>query len=111
VAEWVRASVESQSLPLRVTDPSVLRRVCALVGAAAPVNDGRDERGAASAARTPLDLPSRLRGPRSKKPVRSDAVVIDRLSTGLARPDDGVVEDCGDDGGLSGEVEAVPRSA
>ena len=33
VGAWVRESCEAQGVPVKVTDPDVLRRVCALLGA------------------------------------------------------------------------------
>lgn len=98
LAAWVEASCVAQGVPVKVTDPAVVRRVCALLnaGAAGP------------------QAPRRRRGPpprASEAPDRDHPGGVEAAGTLDAGGDDGVIEDGGDDGVLSGEVESGPLLA
>lgn len=95
LAAWVEASCVAQGVGVKVSDPAVVRAVCALLstGAAGP------------------KAPQRRRGPpsgASEAPEGSNPGRVEALSARDAWSDDGVVEDGGDDGGLAGEVEPGP---
>lgn len=100
VAAFVEASCAAQGVPAKVTDPVVVRRVGALLGA--PVDASRahprsgSTRGAASGSVAPHDVdPGRVQRPGPR-------------ATGS---DHDVVDQGGDDRVLSREVEPTPRSA
>ncbi len=95
LAAWVEASCTAQGVAVKVVDPGVVRRVCALLGARATGPQARQRgRGPAAGA--------------SEAPDRSDASTVEAASAGDTGGDDGVVEDGGDDGVLAREVEAGP---
>lgn len=99
LAAWVAASCEAQGLPVKVTDSAVLRGVSVLLGGSAL--GGRPAR---SGGRRPV------RGA-SEAPDGLNPVGVERLGSDDAWADDSVVEDGGDDGVLSGEVEPGPLCA
>jgi hypothetical protein len=99
VAAWVAASCAAQGVPVKVTDPTVVRRVGDLLGAS-----GRGRAQARQRGTAPTGAPS-------ESPGDAHAGRVQALASGGAGSDGGVVDDGGDDGVLSGEVEGVPRSA
>jgi hypothetical protein len=100
LAAWVEASCAAQGVPPRVTDPALLRRVVVLLGGEA---DGPRAQARSASARPVAD--------RSESPDRAHPVGVQGPGAGDAGPDDGVVEDRGDDGVLPAEVEAGPLGA
>lgn len=111
VAAWVTASCEAQGVPVKITDALVLRDVEALLGASGPASlAARAERGGRQArARTPRTAAARRS--RSESPDGLHARGLDSAGSWDARRYDSVIENGGDDRGLLGQVEAVPRSA
>lgn len=99
LAAWVAASCSAQGVPVKVTDPEVVRRVCVLLVA----TESGPRLG-----RQPVRGPARRR---SESPERSYSLGVQRPGSGSAGVDDGVVEDGGDDGVLPGEWEIGPLSA
>ena len=100
LSAWVQASCARQGVPAKVTDIVVVGRVAMLLGS--PV--GPEALGAVAPKRTGR------RGP-SETPDDLHSVRVQRAGAGLGRSDDDVVDDGGDDGGLTGEIEAGPLSA
>ena len=100
LASWVRSSCESQGLPVKVSDPTVMRRVGALLGAA----------GAGPRAQ-PRSGSTRTGPQRSMAPHDADPGRVQLPGTGLAGTDHSVVDDRGHDGVLPPEVEGVPRAS
>ena len=99
VAAWVQASCARQGVPIKVTDPGVVARVAVLLGSAG---------GAGARKRSARTYPP---GGPSQSPDGHDPGRIQ--GSGAADPcgDDGVVQDCGDGGGLLVQVEGGPLSA
>lgn len=103
LASWVAASCAAQGVPVKVTDPTVLRRVGVLLGSAAVEGRGRKRSGT---------RPSTGAVPASSvSPLHADPVRVDSTDAGLPGADHEVVDQGGDDRVLPPEVEAVPRSA
>ena len=100
LAAWVAASCAAQGVPVKVTDPGVVRRVGALLGAMPDGVRGRKRSGT----RAPG-------GARSVTPHDADAGGVHGLDTGGTGADHGVVDHRGDDGVLTGEVQARPGAA
>ncbi len=98
LAAWVAASCEAQGVPVKVEDPEVIRRVCVLLRAS---ESGTDSCGSTGGSRPVA----------SEAPDRLDSIGVQGSGVGRAGCDDGVVEDCADDGVLSGEVERGPLVA
>lgn len=99
LAAWVAASCESQGVPVKVTDPEVVRQVWVLLGAG--------ESG-------PRLVRQHGRGPARRvleAPERPYPVGVEGAGGGTPGADDGVVQDGGDDGVLTGEAEVGPLSA
>jgi hypothetical protein len=111
VENWVRASCAAQGVPVKVADPIVVGRVGALLGVDPGVRVAADGRRAASGASAPRAAATVDRSGGLQLPDRSYPRRVQGAGTGLAGADDGVVEQGGDDGDLSVEVERVPRSA
>ncbi len=100
VASWVAASCAAQGVPVKVTEPGVVRRVGALLGAAPDGARGRKRSGTRA--------PS---GARSVAPHDGHAGGVEDLDPWGAGSDDGVVDHSLDDGVLPGEVEGAPGAA
>lgn len=99
LAIWVAASCEEQGLPVKVTDPQVVRQVWVLLGAS--------ESG-------PRLVRQHGRGPArgvSEAPEGSYPLRVQGARSGAPGFDDRMVQDGGDDGVLPGEVESGPLSA
>jgi len=88
--EWVERSCAAQGVAPKVTDANAIAKVRVLL-------TGRDGPGGPCA--------------RSQTPAGKDALGIETASAGRSGADNGVVEDCGDDSVLPGEVQAGPRGA
>lgn len=93
---WTATSCAEQGLPVAITDPVVVDRVAVLLTGRARRN-GR--------ARPPAG------DDRSQAPHGLDPVDVEAATVCGCGVDGGVVEDGGDDRGLAGEVEVLPRSA
>ncbi len=100
VAAWVVASCAAQGLPVKVSDPGVVRRVGALLGAP----------GAGSRAH-PRSGSTRPDAGRSVAPHDADPGRGNGLGTWRPGADDDVVDHGPDDGVLSVEVQAAPGAA
>jgi len=98
LAAWVAASCAAQGLPVKVTDAWVVERVRLLLGGE-PDGAGRSANDAGPA------------GCRLEAPYRRDSVRVKTSGSGIASPNDSVVEDGTDDGGLAIEGDARPLSA
>lgn len=100
VAAWLSASCASAGVAVKVTDPSALRQIGVLLGAAA----GEAPRQAKRAARP------RVRS--LQPPDRLDATGVESSEAGDGgRLDDDVVDQCAHDGGLTGQVQSGPAVA
>ena len=101
LAAWVEASCASQGVPVKVTDPMVVRRVGTLLGASGAGVRGRKRSGT----RTPApEVPS-------VSPGDLHAGGVEEVDTGGAGSDGGLVDQGGDDGVLPGQVEVRPGAA
>lgn len=100
VAAWVAASCAEQGVPVKVTDPTVVRRVGALLGAAPD--------GARARKRSGTRAPS---GARSVAPHDAYPLGVEFPGAGAAGADVGVVDEGFDDGVLSVEIQARPGAA
>lgn len=98
VAGWVARSCAAQGGPVLVRDPLVVAQVAALLGAHAAPGRARRARRAGVASG-------------SEPPDGVDAVEVHGAGAGPGWGDDGVVEDRGDDGGLTGQGQRRPRGA
>lgn len=99
VAAWVAASCEAQGVPVKVTDPDSLRRVCALLGAS--------ESGPRPGCQTGR-APTRQG---SESPERPNPLRVEGPGAGDAGFDDGMVEHGPDDGSLAVQAQVGPLSA
>lgn len=99
LAVWVAISCAAQGVPVKVTDPGVVRQVCVLLGA----TESGPRLG-----RQPVRGPARRR---SEAPERPYPLRVEGPGSGGAGVDDGVIEDGRNDGVLPGEGEAGPLSA
>lgn len=99
VTAWVEQSCAAQGLPVKVCDPFTVEQVRALLTGRAGRPATARQRGRSAPAE------------RSQPPDRPDPVGVEGSGSGLSRPDDGMVQDCPDDGGLSGQVQSGPRGA
>lgn len=111
VENWVRASCLAQGVPVKVADPVLVGRVGALLGVGPGGRVAADGRRAASEASAPRAAATADRGDGLQLPGRSHPCGVQRPGAGLARADDGVVEQGGDDRDLPVEVERIPRPA
>ena len=100
LAAWVDASCAEQGVPVKVTDPTTLRRVSALLGVATPGVRARKRSGTRDPGVTD-----------SEPPHGTDAGRVEHSDTWSARLDDGVVEQGADDRVLARQGQGVPRSA
>lgn len=100
VAAWVAASCAAQGVPIKVTDPTVIRRVGALLGAAEPAGRARKRSGT---------RPAGVAG--SVAPHDGHAGGVQDSGTGGAGSDHRVVDQGCDDGVLAREVQGVPGAA
>ena len=100
IAAWVASSCLAQGVPVKVTDPAMIRQVGVLLGAA-PGGAGAQARSAAPAL-------SGVGSERQTTDTRAGSRVRD---SGSAGSDHGVVHQARDDGVLSRQVQAFPRSA
>lgn len=96
LAEFVRRSCERQGVPEFVTDAAVVAGVVVLLGGGSGGGEAK---------------PAPARAASSEPPDGFDSVGVEGLGAGGAGSDDGMVQDGGDDGGLSGEVEFGPSAA
>ncbi len=100
VAALVEASCAAQGVPVKITDPTLVRQVGALLG------------GRVGASRAhPRSGSTRDAAGLSVAPHDADAGGVQLPGSLPARLDDDVVDQGFDDGVLSGEVQVVPRSA
>lgn len=97
LASWVASSCERHRAPVKVTDQDALTRVAVLLGGA--------DRQPVTAVLTVV-----RGGPvvGSEPPDRIDTIRIEPAGAGRAWADHDVIEDGGDDRGLSGQVEVGP---
>ena len=93
---WVEASCKAQGVPVKVTDPGIVRDICALLGAGA-ADDGRARQ------RRRRPVPEALQPPEGLNPGG-----IDGSGSRVAGSDHGVVQDGGDDGVLADAVQSGP---
>lgn len=100
VAAWVAASCAAQGVPVKVTDPTIVRRMGALLGAASDGSRAHPRSGSTRAADAGSVAPDDL-----------DAGGVQRPGARASWSDHGMVDQGGDDGVLSSEVEGFPRSA
>lgn len=101
VAAWVQASCSSQGLAVKVTDPTIVRRVGTLMGA-----------GAGGSRAQPRSGSTRATDPRtSVVPHDPDAGRVQSAGPGGTRPDHGVINQRPDDGVLPPQVQVLPRPA
>jgi len=99
LASWVASSCERHRVPGKVTDPDALTRVAVLLGAA-------DPRPVAVTYMLAVVRGGRVVG--SEPPDRIDTIRVEAAGAGGAWSDHDMIQDGGDDGGLSGEVEVGP---
>ena len=85
LVQWVNASCVAQGLPLLVSDVGVIAKVCTLLRGSPPGPERSLLR------RDPADV-------RSEAPLESNSVGVEGSDAPHARGDDGMVEDCTDDG-------------
>jgi len=97
LASWVASSCERHRVPVKVTDPDALARVAVLLGAA-------DQRPVAAVLTVVRGGP--VIG--SEPPDRIDTVGVEPAGAGRTWADHNMIQDGGDDRGLSGEVEVGP---
>lgn len=107
VAAWVAASCAGQGVPVTITDPATVARVVALLGG--PDGGAGGGQGEPAAAGTPGR--HRPAAGRSESPDGLHPVRVQGAAAGRARADQGMVQHGGDDCGLPGQVQPVPRSA
>lgn len=100
LAAWVAGSCAAQGVPVKVTDPTVVRRMAALLGAGSGGVRGAPHGGVAQP--SGLDLVA---------PDDPDASGIDATTARGAGPDDDVVDQGGDDRVLPGQVQRGPGAA
>lgn len=100
VAALVEASCAAQGVPAKVTDPSLVRRVGALLGG--PVGGSRAH---------PRSGSTRAAAGRSVAPHDGDAGGVELAGALSAGTDLDVVDQGSDDGVLAGQVQVAPRSA
>lgn len=101
LAAWVRASCEAQGIKVRVSDPSTVRQVVALLGGP---GDGRGDQRLGA-------VPRREPGRSAASPAGHDPVNVQATSSLGPGEDAGVVEHGGDDGVLTVEVQRGPLGA
>lgn len=94
LAAFVAASCDRSGVPVKVTDPGVVRSVTVLLTGTAAAAGG-----------------SRRRAGRSDTPDEIDPARIDAARSPLAGADGGVAEQSLHDGCLAGEVQVRPLSA
>lgn len=99
LAAWVASSCEAQGVPVKVTDPVLVRQVCVLLVA----TESGPRLG-----RQPVRGPARRR---SEPPDRSYSLRVEASAGALRRVDDGMVENGGNNSVLPGEREIGPLSA
>lgn len=100
LAEFVRASCVASGVPVKVTDPLVVRRVGVLLGGAPAGSRAQPRSGS-----------TRDCGGRSVAPDDGHSGGVDHRGSLGAGADHGVVDDRGDDGVLSGQVQVRPRAS
>jgi hypothetical protein len=100
LAAWVEASCAAQGVPVKVTDPTVVRRVGVLLGA--------EPEGVRARKRSGTRTPS---GAASVPPDDLHAGRVQAVDSGRAGTDRHVVDQCSDDRVLTRQVQGVPRSA
>jgi hypothetical protein len=100
IAAWVASSCQAQGVPVKVTDPAIIRQVGVLLGSA-PERAGAQAR---SARTRPL-------GVESEAPLDVDAGGVKGPDSGRSRADHRVVHQGRDDRVLPGQGETFPRSA
>lgn len=97
LAAWVSASCAAQGVPVKVSDPTMVRRVGALLGA--------PDRGEAGSQRSGNRLAP---AGASVGPDNVHAGRVHGLGSGCSGSDHDVVDQCGDDRSLTGEVQVRP---
>src|SRR5437868_1195436 len=100
LAAWVASSCAAQGVPVKVTDPTVVRRVGALLGA--PAEGSRAQ---------PRSGSTRPADGRSVAPHDGHAERVQFPGSLRSGGDDGVVDQGCDDGVLPRQGEITPRSA
>jgi hypothetical protein len=111
LAQWVAGSCAAQGLPVKVTDPTVVRRVGALLGAGATGVPGRKRSGTGDPAGAAPVVLSRGRGVGSVAPGDADAVEVEAGGASRARSDGDVVDEGVHDRDLARQVECSPGAA
>lgn len=94
LAAWVEASCSAQGVPVKVADAAVVGRVVVLLDGGPPAKRAKPAADGASPSELPDD---------------SDSVRVELSGTGCSGLDVDVGDDSSDDGGLSGEVQVLPR--
>lgn len=116
LAAWVAASCAAQGVPVKITDPTVIRRVGALLGepgAGMPggVGGGSRAHPRSGSTRPATARPADLSRGRSVPPHDGRPGGVEFLGTGGAGADHHVVDQGVDDGVLPVEVEGSPGAA
>jgi hypothetical protein len=94
---WVTASCDAQGVPVQITDAYVLAKVATLLtGGASRPSAGK---------RRPVAPTG------SEAPHRLHSTSVEPAASGTGRSDHNVVDNGGDDGRLSGEVQSFPLGA
>lgn len=101
LAAWVASSCAAQGVPVKVTDPTVVRRVGTLLGAAGSGSRGRKRSGTRDAAAAGSSV----------LPGDGDAAGVEHVDSGGAWSDRDVVDQGSDDRVLSRQVEVRPGVA
>jgi hypothetical protein len=100
IAAWVAQSCAASGVSVKVTDPTVVRRVGVLLGGAADGPGAQPRSGSARAIAA-----------RSVAPHDGHAGGVQHPGSGGAGSDHGVVDQGLDDGVLPGQVQGLPASA
>lgn len=100
LAAWVEASCAAQGVPVKVTDPTVRRRVGVLLGASEAPRGGARGAGDHEAPRAASGAPN-----------DRDPVGVEPLDSRRSGPNLGVVDHRGDDGALLVERTIHPGAA
>jgi hypothetical protein len=98
LAAWVAASCAEQGIPVRISDPLVVRQVAVLMGRSAGGSRARPR----SARPAPADEQA------SVSPDRLNPANVQAPSPAHTRSDHHMVEDCPDDGLLSRQLQRAP---
>ena len=100
LAAWVAQSCAQQGIPVKVTDVTVLRRVCALLGGPVGVSRAQARRARPRAATVPLQTPH-----------DADPGPVDAAGSCQPWLDHDMINQRGRDGLLPVQVQLLPRTA